>query len=83
MTHTTPDVDTLVTQATQHLAALETLSNFIPSYLLPTEDIDLPQQNIAGDKQPLSATRQEILPKRTIRDLPAPLTLESAFTQHE
>ena len=62
---------------------METLSNFIPSYLLPTEDIDLPQQNIAGDKQPLSATRPEFLQKRTIRDLPAPLTLEPAFAQNE
>jgi hypothetical protein len=38
---------------------------------------------LAGDKQPLSASRQEVLPKRTRRDLPAPLTLEPAFTQHE
>ena len=80
---TSPNIDRLVTQAAQHLAALETLSTCIPAYLLPTEDTDFPLHNIAGDKQSLSATRPEILPKRTRRNLPAPLTLEPAFTQHE
>ncbi len=81
---TSPDVDALVSQAAQHLTALpgNPLQLHLP-HLLPTEDIDLPPQAIAGDKQPLSATRSKILPKRTKRDLPAPLSLESTFTQHE
>ena len=78
-----PDLNAPVIQATQHLTNLQTLTNYIPPHLYPDEDTQLPQVPLAGDKQPLSNSRQEILPKRTRRNLPAPLTLESAFTQHE
>lgn len=77
------DTDGMVAQATQLLTTLETMTTYIPSFLRANEDTELPPQTIAGDKQPLSATRLEILPKPTRRDHPAPITLDPTFAKNE
>lgn len=51
--------------------------------MLPDIDVVLPLQTLAGEKQPLSATRTEALPKKTGRDRTSPKSLEKAFNDHE